>query len=203
MIYFDSNYKAYCDLNVISEEDVIYSCENEVWNGYLKGEYIWQEGELILNPDYSKQTAKQYAEELTNKLYLLKAQKAYGGVIINNTLLFETNATSITNTVASLALMQDTDTTNWKFYTIEGVPEFHITTKQQLQYIAMFARQMIDNSFTVEAKYNDKIIKATVKQLNSETFRNKLLLDAKEEFDEVNNKLNILLGLDEQITGLE
>lgn len=203
MIYFDKDFNAYCDLNVIKEDDVVYSCENTVWEEFLLGKYIWDGGELVLNPEYAKIQAKKYAEELENSLYKLKSQKAYGGILINDLLIFETNQTSITNTVASIALMQDDDTTNWKYYNIENVPTFVPTTKAQLTYIAMFARKMIDDSFVVEGKYNNIVVNATVKQLNSEKFRNKLLADAKAEFDEVNNKLNITFGVNEQITGIE
>lgn len=203
MIYFDKDLNAYCDLNVLKEEDVVYSCDNEIWNKYLSGEYIWEDNELVPNPDYAQETAKKYATELENTLYKLKAQKAYGGILINDLLIFETNQTSITNTVASIALMQDTDTTNWKYYNLDNVPTFVPTTKAQLVYIAQFARKMIDDSFVVEGKYNNIVVNATVKQLNSEKFRNKLLADAKAEFDEVNNKLNITFGVNEQITGIE
>ena len=64
--------------------------------------------------------------------------------------LLKQHQKTITNTVASLALMDDTATANWKFYTIGGEPVFQTVTKLQLASIAKFGRDIMDEAFKVE-----------------------------------------------------
>lgn len=140
---------------------------------------------------YFEKKSLEYKKELISGLYKIKADKAYGGVIINDTFVFETNQTSITNTVASLSLMDDTTTANWKFYTISGEPVFQTVTKLQLASIAKFGRNMMDEAFKVEGQANTDLSTATVEQLNDENWRNDFINGIQAEMDEVNNKLTI------------
>lgn len=128
---------------------------------------------------------------LVNSIYQIKADKAYGGVIINDTFVFETNQTSITNTVASLALMADTATANWKFYTVSGEPYVQQVSKLQLAGIAQFGQNMINETFAVEGQANTQLSTATVEQLNSEEWRKNFLAEIQAEMDKVNNKLQV------------
>lgn len=144
-----------------------------------------------LDDVYLEKKSLEYKKELINQLYKIKADKAYGGVIINDTLVFETNQTSITNTVASLALMGDTATANWKFYTVSGEPVFQTVTKLQLAGIAQFGRDMMDEAFKVEGQANTDLSTATVEQLNDEEWRNTFTADVQTKMDEVNNKLTV------------
>lgn len=154
--------------------------------------YVLDDDQYVKQDDiYFEKKSLEYKKELINNLYKIKADKAYGGVIINDTFVFETNQTSITNTVASLALMDDTATANWKFYTIDGEPVFQTVTKLQLASIAKFGRDMMDEAFKVEGQANTDLSTATVEQLNSEEWRNDFTADVQTKMDEVNNKLTI------------
>ncbi len=153
--------------------------------------YVIQDGELVENPNYEAEKAPEYKKELINDIYEIKANKAYGGVIINDMLVFETNQTSITNTVASLALMSDTATANWKFYTVSGEPYVQQVSKLQLAGIAQFGQNMINETFAVEGQANTQLSTATVEQLNSEDWRNNFLAEVQAEMDKVNNKLQV------------
>ena len=154
--------------------------------------YVLDGDQYVKQDDiYFEKKSLEYKKELINNLYKIKADKAYGGVIINDTFVFETNQTSITNTVASLALMDDTATANWKFYTIDGEPVFQTVTKLQLASIAKFGRDMMDEAFKVEGQANTDLSTATVEQLNSEEWRNDFTADVHTKMDEVNNKLTI------------
>ena len=154
--------------------------------------YVLDGDQYVKQDDiYFEKKSLEYKKELINNLYKIKADKAYGGVIINDTFVFETNQTSITNTVASLALMDDTATANWKFYTIDGEPVFQTVTKLQLASIAKFGRDMMDEAFKVEGQANTYLSTATVEQLNSEEWRNDFTTDVQTKMDEVNNKLTI------------
>ena len=105
--------------------------------------------------------------------------------------LLKQHQKTITNTVASLALMDDTATANWKFYTIGGEPVFQTVTKLQLASIAKFGRDIMDEAFKVEGQDNTDLSTATVKQLNSEEWRNDFTTVIQTKMDEVNNKLTI------------
>lgn len=154
--------------------------------------YVLDGDQYVKQDDiYFEKKSLEYKKELINDLYKIKADKAYGGVIINDTFVFETNQTSITNTVASLALMDDTATANWKFYTISGEPVFQTVTKLQLASIAKFGRNMMDEAFKVEGQANTDLSTATVEQLNSEEWRNDFTAVVQTKMDEVNNKLTI------------
>ena len=155
-------------------------------------EYVL-DGEQYVKADkeYCTKKALEYKKELINEIYEIKADKAYGGVIINDTLIFETNQTSITNTVASLALMGDAATANWKFYTMNGEPYVQQVSKLQLAGIAQFGQNMINETFAVEGQANTTLYTATVEQLNDEEWRNNFLTEVQTEMDKVNNKLTV------------
>lgn len=155
-------------------------------------EYILDGEQYVkLDEEYCAKKAPEYKKELINQIYKIKADKAYGGVIINDTLVFETNQTSITNTVASLALMGDTATANWKFYTMNGEPYVQQVSKLQLAGIAQFGQSMINETFAVEGQANTALSTATVEQLNDEEWRNTFTADVQEKMNEVNNKLTV------------
>lgn len=136
-----------------------------------------------------KATAKR--EELVNTVYQLKADKAYGGVIINDMLVFETNQTAITNTVASLALMEEDKTASWKFYTVDGTPYVQPITKKQLGYIATFGQNMINDCFQIEGECNEKLKVATVENLVDAEWVKAFEEEVKAAMDAVNNKITI------------
>lgn len=155
--------------------------------------YILIDGRIVIDPEYDKKRAVKFQEELVNDLYEIKAQKAYGGVIINDTYTFETNGTSITNTVASLALMTDGQTANWKFYK-DNEPAIVVITKEQLVGIAAFAQKMINDCFAIEGICNENLKKAKVADLINEQWRESFKTECKEEMDKINNKLTVKLG---------
>lgn len=136
-----------------------------------------------------EEQAKIKRKELVQLIYEIKAKKAYGGVIINDLLVFETNQVSITSTVASLALMSDTSTANWKFYTVEGQPYSQEITKAQLFGIASFGQAMINDCFAVEGQYNEKLKEATIEQLNDVEWCEKFIEQVQSTMDEINNKM--------------
>ena len=140
---------------------------------------------------FNKEKATAKAEELVNQLYQIKADRAYGGVIINDTLVFETNQTSITNTVASLALMQDGQSANWKFYTTDGKPVVQKITKTQLSMIAMFGQNMINACFEVEGNFNKQLQSATTEDLINTTWTENFVAEAKKAMEAIDNKVTI------------
>lgn len=158
---------------------------------YVDDNGVWQ---MKTDEEFNQEKATAKAEELVNTLYEIKAEKAYGGVVINNLLVFETNQTAITNTVASLALMTDESTANWKFYTIQGQPIVQQVTKAQLAGIAMFAQNMINQCFAVEGTYNTQLQAATVAQLIDEEWTTEFVENAQAAMDAISHNMTVNLG---------
>lgn len=145
--------------------------EGEVFNAEPGRYYLDNDGwHKKTDEEFNNEKAEQAREELVQYTYQCKAERAYGGVIINGMLIFETNQTAITNTVASLALMDDEDTSYWKFYNIQGQPVVQQVNKQQLAYIAKFGQNMINQCFGVEGTYNAQTKDLTVAQLIDANF---------------------------------
>jgi hypothetical protein len=177
---------------LLSGGNIVYY-DGEVFNAE-ENEYYLDENQNFVKRDkseYDSIKANETRAELVQTLYNMKAQKAYGGVIINNALVFETNQTAVTNTVATLALMNDNDTSSWKFYSINGEPIMQTVNKAQLFTIASFGRKMIDDSFKVEGEYLATLENATVQNLVSKTWVDSFVEDAQADFDAVENKLNV------------
>lgn len=184
------------DMSMLSKDE--YDSEDvqnievseEIYNEREKYAYIG--GEIVLDPEYDNKQAAKFREELVTKLYEIKAAKAYGGVLVNDLYKFETNQTSITNTVASLALMADTATASWKFY-VNDEPVIVLITKPQLAGIAQFGQAMINECFAIEGRYNEELKAAEVEELISEEWRDAFIADATEEMEAVNNVIEIQL----------
>ena len=173
----------------------IVSYEDKVFTAEPKRYYVDSEG-WHKKPDeqFNQEKAEESRQNLVQEIYQIKADRAYGGVIINNTLVFETNATAITNTVASLSLMDDTTPANWKFYTVDGVPVVTTITKLQLAGIAKFGQAMINACFQVEGTFNEQLKTATVEELIDETWVETFKAQVKTAMEEVPNTMTVDLA---------
>lgn len=142
---------------------------------------------------YFKEKAEAKQNELINKNFQIKADKAYKGVIINDSLVFETTKEAMSTTIATLALLDDDETTNWKFYNKAGEPTVQKVTKMQVAAIAKLGRKMIDKCFEIEGRYNEIIKSATISDLNSEAWTTTIINQIQNEMDQVNNKIELTL----------
>ena len=161
-----------------AEQGRYYTDENGVWCKKTDEEF-----------NTEKANAKR--EELVNTIYQIKADKAYKGVIINDVLVFETNQTAITNTVASLALMPAEGTASWKFYTVAGEPKVQEITKEQLAGIASFGQDMINKCFVVEGQANEQLKAAKTEQLIDSEWVEKFTAQVQAAMNEINNHITV------------
>lgn len=169
--------------------------EGKVFNAEPGRYYLEADGwHKKTDDEYNQDKANEKKEYLVNKIYQIKADKAYGGVIINKMLVFETNATAITNTVASLALMQDDATASWKFYTVDGRPSVQKITKLQLAGIAQFGQAMINSCFEVEGAANNQLAAATTEQLINEEWVTAFEAQVQAAMDKIENNLTVAFG---------
>lgn len=170
----------------------IVQWEGEVFTAEPGRYYVDSEGwHKKTDEEFNQEKANQARQNLIQKIYEIKAAKAYGGVIINNLLVFETNQTAITNTVASMALMDDEGTASWKFYTIDGLPSVQQITKAQLAGIAKFGQAMINQCFIVEGGANEQLAQATVAQLIDSDWVAAFEAQIQAAMDEVDNHLTV------------
>lgn len=166
--------------------------DGEVFNAEPGKYYLDEEGwHKKTDDEFNEEKAATKKAYLINKIYEIKAKKAYGGVKINNLLLFETNSTAITNTVASLALMSNDSTASWKFYTIDGKPHVQQITKQQLAGIAQFGQSMINACFQIEGQANTQLEQASIENLLDEQWVNEFENNVQTLMDAVPNTITI------------
>lgn len=156
---------------------------------------IMVNGEPQVDPDYEAKEAQKVQIELVEYNYEAKAKKAYGGILINDTYLFETNETSQSMITASLIGLQnapDETTLNWKVYA-NNKPIVVPLTKVQLAQLFAFALNMINTAFGVEGVRNNDLTTATVEQLNDETWVEEYKIATDLAFNEINNKIDVVL----------
>lgn len=166
--------------------------EGKVFNAEPGRYYLDDDGwHKKTDEEFNNEKAAEKKQYLVNKIYEIKAAKAYGGIIINDLLVFETNQTSITNTVASLSLMQDGGSANWKFYTVDGKPYVQQITKAQLGQLAIFGQQMINECFAIEGTADAQLDQATVEQLIDAEWVEAFEAQVQTAMDAVNNHITV------------
>lgn len=156
---------------------------------------IMVNGEPTADPDYEAKEAQKVQIELVEYNYEAKAKKAYGGILINDTYLFETNETSQSMITASLIGLQnapDETTLNWKVYA-NNQPIVVPLTKEQLAQLFAFALNMINTAFGVEGVRNNDLTTATVEQLNDKTWVEEYKIATDFAFNQINNKIDVVL----------
>ena len=64
MIYFDEEHNAYGDTLSIDGKNIVYSCENEIWDDFNRNpdKYVWESNEIVINPDYEEIVANADVE---------------------------------------------------------------------------------------------------------------------------------------------
>lgn len=198
----NGNGKAKC----LNDDVLNIEVDEEIYNNIEK--YIYQGGEIILDPDYEAREAQKVQKELVEYNYKAKAKKAYGGILINDTYLFETNETSQSMITASLIGLQsapDETTLNWKVYA-NNQPIVVPLTKVQLSQLFAFALNMINTSFGLEGVRNNDLTTATVEELNDETWVEQYKIATDLAFNQINNKIDVVLvqpPVEEEIFNLE
>lgn len=61
MIYFDKKHNMYADRSQIAEEDIVFTCEDEVWADFCvnPNKYIWVDDEFIVKPNWEEEHAQE------------------------------------------------------------------------------------------------------------------------------------------------
>lgn len=156
---------------------------------------IMVNNEPTVDTDYEAKEAQKVQVELVEYNYEAKAKKAYGGILINDTYLFETNETSQSMITASLIGLQnapDETTLNWKVYA-NNKPIVVPLTKVQLAQLFDFAFNMVTISFKIEGLRNEALAVATVEDLNNEQWVEQYKIATDFAFNQINNKIDVVL----------
>ena len=116
MIYFDTDHEAYQQRETIDQWGKTYLCEysEEVYQDFVEGKLIWQNDELVVNPEYEEEHLSQLK---TNK-YEEALKKAYdyqeNGTVEYKNCVFEmseSNRNNLRDTIEALTLVGETSTT--------------------------------------------------------------------------------------------
>ena len=161
----------------------------------LEANELLVNGEVIINNEYENEQAKIIQKRLVEDNYQQKAKKAYGGILINNAYLFETNETSQSMITASLIGLQnapDNTTLNWKVYK-DNQPLVIPLTKVQLAQLFAFALNMINTAFGLEGVRNNDVAIASVEQLNDDNWVQSFRKETELAFEQINNKVDVVL----------
>lgn len=70
MIYFDKNHNAYGDELSIEGKEIVYTCEDELWNDFNANpqKYIWQNDIIVINPEWEKIVEEKQKQEQIKSL---------------------------------------------------------------------------------------------------------------------------------------
>lgn len=202
------DYRGQTKINVITKEVSVVDKIGEIGDEY---QIISQEmaEDVIIHPDnygmidgifqditntiqWREQNAVKVKAELVEYNYGVKEARAYGGIYVTyqgSQLLFETKTESIVNTTATLGIMPDDSTANWKFYS-NNMPVAVPITKQQLGAIAQFGLNMINQCFAVEGEANSKVYAASTKEVNDSAWVELFKTSVKEQMDAIPNTIN-------------
>lgn len=139
MIYFDENKEAYMQKETLEGwgKTCIFSCENEVYNDFLKGKYVWQDNELVLNPEWDNILLQQEKDKKIKENDTLRDAALNQGVTYNN-VLFDSDTDQKVNLLAMVNIMNDTDTIEWFGKNAGSL----ICTKQDLINIGTLVSQL-------------------------------------------------------------
>ena len=202
------DYRNEIQVNIATKETSVVDYVGKIKEGF---QIITREmaEDLVINPDnygvidgifqditntiqWREQNAKKVLAELLQYNYELKAEKAYGGVILVQDgveYVFETKETSISSVTAATSLLQDDQTVAWKFYS-NNLPTYIPLTRAQLKILAQFGLDMINNCFIVELTADEKLYKASVKELNDSKWVETFKTLVKEGMNAVNNRID-------------
>lgn len=66
MIYFDEDKQAYGELQTIINfgKTLLYQCSDNEYKEFQEGKRIWQNDELVVNPNYEQEQAQKEAERI-------------------------------------------------------------------------------------------------------------------------------------------
>lgn len=168
MIYFDENKEAYTSLKTIENwnKACIYSCDDDKYNDYLAGKYIWSENnELVLNPEWDNVVLTGLKQTKISENDTARDEALNKGVTYNN-VLFDSDTDQKANLLGAVLQMSDTDTIEWY-----GMNNDSLTcTKQDLLNIGGLITQLQSFCWTRNAEIKEQIKNAsTIEEVNAIT----------------------------------
>lgn len=125
--------------------------------------YIYSDGEIILNPEYSTIELNNKKEELISENDRLRDEKLLEGVTYNN-VLFDSDTDQKINLLATYNIMSDTDTITWYGKDNNGL----LCTKNDLWAIGNLITKLHSYCWENNAYIKEQIAEAqTLDELNS------------------------------------
>jgi len=113
-IYFDKKHNAYGDRLSIKGKNIIYSCEDTLWQDFNNNpdKYIWQNDEIILNPEWGAILLEQAKKEKIKENDIARDNALNQGVEYKG-ILFDSDTDQKVNLLATVSTMGETDIITW------------------------------------------------------------------------------------------
>lgn len=137
MIYFDTDHEAYQQKETIEKWGKTYLCEysDEIYNDFLIGKMIWQDNELVINPNWETEELARLKqakyEEALNKANKYQQE----GYVEHKNCVFEmsdSNRKNLSDTEEALKL-QGIEETTW----LDKDDNYVTLTVEDIQYIRL------------------------------------------------------------------
>lgn len=128
-----------------------------------RDKYIYSDGKIILNPEYSTIELNNKKEELTAENDRLRDEKLLDGVTYNN-VLFDSDTDQKTNLLATYQMLSDEDTITWYGKDNKAL----LCTKQDLLAIGKLIIQLHSYCWNMNAYIKEQIENAgTLEELEN------------------------------------
>lgn len=114
MIFFDKNHNAYGDEASIVGKDIVFTCNEELWQDFNNNpnKYIWQNDEIVLNPEWGAILLEQAKKEKIKENDIARDNALNQGVEYKG-VLFDSDTDQKVNLLAIVSTMGDEDTIVW------------------------------------------------------------------------------------------
>lgn len=141
-------YKAQC--KCLSDFIINIEITKEVYDNFEK--YIYENGKVVINPEYSAIELRNKKEKIVEKNDRLRDEKLFEGVTYNN-VLFDSDTDQKTNLLATYQMLSDEDTITWYGKDNKAL----LCTKQDLLAIGKLIVQLHSYCWNMNAYIKEQI----------------------------------------------
>lgn len=170
MIYFDQNKEAYNNKETLEKwgNTCIYSCDDDKYNDFLQGKYIWNENnELIFNPEWNNIVLNRLREKKISENDELRDKALVRGIIYKS-ILFDSDTEQKINLLAMVQQLENQESVIW--YGKDNTPLE--CTKEDLINIGTLITELHTFCWTRNAE-----IKEAINNASCETEINEIVMD--------------------------
>lgn len=157
----DNEIKGKCTCECSGDNVTCIEITEEMYN--TLEQYIYSNGEIIIDPDYDSKQLQRAKEEKVAYNDTVRDQALLSGVTYQN-VLFDSDTDQKINLLATIDTMKDTDTMTWYGMDNQGL----LCTKQDLEAIGQLIIQLHGYCWNMNAYIKEQIAEAqTIEELEA------------------------------------